>query len=120
MKFAEGSAIYIQIAEYVVDNIIRGDWKTGDRLPSVREMATDIQVNPNTVARTYAMLSQMDIIHNTRGIGYFVSDKARKVALDHKKEEFYEHELPRIFQQMNLLDLDFDQIKKLYNEYKKT
>ncbi|MCK5673954.1 MAG: GntR family transcriptional regulator, partial [Spirochaetales bacterium] len=73
MQFKDKKAIYIQIADKIADNILSERWKEEERIPSVREMAVNMEVNPNTIARTYTYLQDMQIITNKRGIGYFVS-----------------------------------------------
>ncbi len=76
MEFKEKQAIYLQIGEHVCENILRKQWKEGDKIPSIREMAIGIEVNPNTVMRAYNYLQDMGIISNKRGIGYFVTDNS--------------------------------------------
>ena len=69
-------AIYLQIAERVHDDVLSGALCPGRRLPSVREYAAAVQVNPNTVMRTYELLARDGIITNRRGIGFFLTDEA--------------------------------------------
>lgn len=120
MDFTSNRPIYLQIADYIVDNIISENWKAEERIPSVRELASEIEVNPNTVARTYSFLSNMRIINNVRGIGYFISANALQLSSDFKKNEFISTELPEVFRKMDLLNINFDQLKKLYQDGKKT
>lgn len=94
MEFKENPAIYIQIAEYVCEQILLKKWALGDRLISIRELAAQIQVNPNTVQRSYDLLQQQNIISNKRGIGYFIEADAMERILDFKREQFIENELP--------------------------
>ncbi len=118
MKFNDNRPIFKQIADYILDNVVSGIWQEGERLISVRELASEIEVNPNTVARTYAMLSEMGIIYNQRGIGYFITANAQEKCISLLKQEFIENELPELFRKMNLLDLDLEQIKKYYDDQK--
>lgn len=117
MDFKDNKAIYLQIADFFCENILQKKWKEGERIPSVRETAVNIEVNPNTVMRTFNFLQDMEIIYNKRGIGYFVSDDAFDKTLTLKKEAFIKHELPALFKAMNLLSIDFDELKKYYNTY---
>ena len=78
MKFIDNKAIYIQIAEWVFEQILNGKWKEGDRILSVRELGTSLEVNPNTVLRSYDYLQNMEVIVNRRGVGYFVPRKPLK------------------------------------------
>ncbi|MFD1707760.1 GntR family transcriptional regulator [Siminovitchia sediminis] len=67
--------IYIQIMEKVFQQIIRGEINPGDKLPSVREMAVQSGVNPNTIQRSYAEMERMGIVETKRGQGTFVINR---------------------------------------------
>jgi DNA-binding transcriptional regulator YhcF (GntR family) len=119
MQFRESRAIYLQIADYICERILLKQWKTDERIPAVRELAVQLEVNPNTVMRTYEFLQGQNIIHNQRGIGYFVSTEAVKNATEYRKTEFIEKELPNIFRNIYLLDMDVDELKPRYDKFKK-
>lgn len=106
MKFYSNKAIYLQIADFICENILLENWKAEERIPSVREFAVNIEVNPNTVMRTYAYLQEQDIIFNKRGIGYFISEDAREKTLELKKDEFINHDLPEFIKKMKLLNIN--------------
>ena len=116
MEFRQNQAIYLQIADHISERIISGTWKEGERIPSIREMSEAIEVNPNTVMRSYGYLQDLDIIYNQRGIGYFVAEDAYKKTLEQKKTSFIRRELPRIFRTMDLLHLTCEDLKVLYEE----
>lgn len=119
MQFRESRAIYLQIADYICERILLKQWKTDERIPAVRELAVQLEVNPNTVMRTYEFLQSQEIIQNQRGIGYFVSTDGLKNATQYRKTEFIEKELPTIFRNIYLLDMDVDDIKPRYEKFKK-
>jgi GntR family transcriptional regulator len=73
-QFNSSSPIYEQIAEIIKKKIIRGELAAGDKLLSVREMALEMKVNPNTVQRTYRELEAMNIAESKRGQGTFVTE----------------------------------------------
>lgn len=77
MKFKESKSIYLQIADRINDEILQGQYAEEGRIPSVREYAATVEVNANTVVRTYDYLQGQEIIYNKRGIGYFVSAGAK-------------------------------------------
>lgn len=116
MNFTKNQTIYMQIADHVSEQILRGDLQAGDKIPSVRELAATIEVNPNTVMRTFTYLQDQAIIFNKRGIGYFVADDAYKITLDMKKEIFIQQYLPNLFKMMNLLKMDFSDLEKIYKK----
>ena len=117
MQFKEKKAIYIQIADKITDNILSKRWKEEERIPSVREMAVDMEVNPNTIARTYGYLQEQQIIINKRGIGYFVASNAADLAVESKRQDFIKNELPLFFKSLELLGMDLGTIEPLYKEY---
>jgi len=119
MEFKDKQSIFIQIADYFSDNIIRGVWQSEDRIPSVREMAVQLEVNPNTVMRAYAHLQEKSIIYNKRGIGYFVSPEAVKEIEAMKKEDFMNHALPEFYRMVKLLGIDMNELARGYEEFLK-
>ena len=119
MEFKESPAIYIQIAEYVCEQILLKKWKLGDKLISIRDLAVNMEVNPNTVQRAYDFLQQRDIITNKRGIGYFIEDDAMDRILNFRREQFIENELPVFMRNIYLLKIDFKEIKTLFDQFVK-
>jgi GntR family transcriptional regulator len=117
MDFRESQPIYLQIANHVCEKILLKELRPGARIPSVRELAVQLEVNPNTVMRTYEHLQQQDIIYNQRGIGYFVLPNAHKTVLNYRKNEFAEKDLPNLFRNMYLLEMDIDELSRLYEKY---
>ena len=117
MQFRESQAIYLQIADFVCEKILLKEWKLEERIPSVRELAVQLEVNPNTVMRTFEFLQQQDIIHNQRGIGYFVSSTAIKNAQQYRKNEFLEKDLPQLFRNMFLLGMEPDELKPRFEKF---
>ena len=89
MEFHEQRAIYLQIGDYVCEKILRKEWLAEEKIPSVRELAVDLEVNPNTIVRTYGYLEGKEIIVKQRGIGYFVAKNGYEKALQLKKEYFF-------------------------------
>lgn len=77
MNFKESKPIYLQIADRIMDEILQDIYPEEARIPSVREYAATVEVNANTVVRSYDYLQTQEIIFNRRGIGYFVSNGAK-------------------------------------------
>jgi GntR family transcriptional regulator len=109
MEFQEQKAIYLQIAEFIEEQILTEQWH--DRLPAIRELAADLKVNPNTVARTYTYLETQGVITTQRGIGYFVEESAIKTILKYRKAYFLKNSAPRFLKTMRLLNISFDDLK---------
>jgi len=118
MDFRDNEAIYLQIAAYVSEHITLDKWAAEQKIPSVRDLAVELQVNPNTVARTYEFLQNQEVIFNKRGIGYFVSTDAKSKVKSYRKERFLQQELPGFFKNIFLLDISLEEIEKRYQEFK--
>ena len=106
MEFDSNKPIYIQIADNLCERILSGEFKPGARIPSVREWGAQIGVNPNTVARSYEILTDRKVIYNQRGIGFFVADDAIGVIGDTERRKFIEEELPLFVNRDSLLGID--------------
>jgi DNA-binding transcriptional regulator YhcF (GntR family) len=119
MEFKENPAIYIQIAEYVCEQILLKKWSLGEKIISIRELAILMEVNPNTVQRAYDFLQQREIITNKRGVGYFTEEDAMERILSFRREQFMEHELPVFMRNIYLLKIDFREIKALFDQFVK-
>ena len=118
MEFKDNEAIYLQIAGYVSELVLRGKWPPDSKVPSVRELAGDLQVNPNTVMRTYELLQSQQVLYNKRGIGFFVAPGAGQQVLAARRERFLSQELPEMFGTMLLLGIELPEVQRRYEEFK--
>lgn len=119
MDFKEKKAIYEQIAERICDEILLGKYECDDRIPSVREYAAIVEVNVNTVMRSFELLQSKDIIYNKRGIGFFVSQDAAKSIVSMRKEVFLNHDINEFFKQIYMLNIPIESIADMYKAYLK-
>ena len=117
MEFKKNQTIYLQIADLICENILTDKWPVEEKIASVREFAALLQVNPNTIMRTYTYLQDKGIIYNKRGIGFFVSQQAPSSIQNIEKQNFLSEELPEVFKKMDLLKIDFEEIEKYYQKY---
>jgi GntR family transcriptional regulator len=117
MEFKDKQAIYLQIADYICEQILLAKWPPGERIPSVRDLAALMEVNPNTVMRTYDFLQNKEIIFNKRGIGYSADEQANEKILAYRKERFLATELPDFFKTMYLLDVGIDELQSRYQRF---
>lgn len=120
MEFHKKEAIYLQIVEMVCENILTQRWNEGEKIPSVRDLAVDIEVNPNTVLRAYGLLQEKGIIQTKRGIGYFVSEDAFGETLAFMKDNFIKNDLPLFFKSIKLLGIEFDELIERYEYFKES
>ena len=117
MRFDGARSIFLQIGDYLGEMILEGEYAEGERIPSIREMAGRMEVNPNTVIRSYAQLQDEGVIYNQRGMGYFVAQGAKERILSARREEFTGRDLPELFRTMRILGIDFSDLKDYYARY---
>ncbi|MFD5017608.1 GntR family transcriptional regulator [Paenibacillus sp. NPDC058367] len=85
IEFDNNLPIYIQIMNYIKGEIVTGKLKPGDKILSVRELANELQINPNTVQRTFQELEREEIVETRRGMGRYVTSNEGTI-LTIKKE----------------------------------
>lgn len=119
MNFKDKEPIYIQIADFVTEHISLAKWLPEEKIPSVRDLAGDLQVNPNTVMRAYEYLQNQEIIFNKRGLGLFVNTNAVEIINGLRREKFLQQELPIFFKSLFLLDIDLEELKNRYEIFKR-
>ena len=103
LDFRSGTPIYTQIVEQVKQQVVSGELKPGDQLPTVRALALELRVNFNTVARAYRLLDEAGIISTQQGRGTYIlevppperTDKLRRQALQALTRD-YLHEALRL------------------------
>ncbi len=114
MEFNKHKAIYLQVADYICEKVLMKEWQAGDRIPSVRELGVLLEVNPNTVMRSYEYLDANGIITNKRGVGFFLAEDVPEKTLRLQQQTFITEDLPVLFKNMYLLQLSFDEMKAQY------
>jgi GntR family transcriptional regulator len=119
MEFRNNEAIYLQIAAFVSEKILRGIWLPDEKIPSVRDLAIELEVNPNTVMRTYEFLQSQEVIFNKRGIGFFVANDGISKVKAYRKDRFIQQDLPEFFRNIYLLDITLEDLQARYTQFKK-
>ena len=118
MDFKSNKPIYLQIVDFCFQKMLTNEWAEEERVPSVRELGTFLQVNPNTAMRAFEYMQAENIIYSKRGMGYYVAENARKQILNLQKKDFFEEMLPETFKTMELLDISIDEVVDRYNKSK--
>lgn len=119
MTFKENKPIYLQIADRIMDEILQHVYEEEGRILSVREYAGVVEVNANTVVRTYDYLQNQGIIYNKRGLGYFVSPGAAQKIVALRKGTFLQQVLPDVFKEMYLLHIPMETLAEMFEAYQK-
>ena len=117
MNFKDNKAIYLQIADRIGDDVLNGKLAVEAKIPSVREMAAQIEVNANTVARTYEYLQQSGIIYTKRGLGYYVASDARDTIVRMRREQLMQGEMDYFLGQLKVVGITPADLAKLYQAY---
>lgn len=76
-----------------------------------------VEVNANTVMRSYETLARLGVIYNKRGIGFFVSPNARDIIVDERRRTFLGEEMPDIFNRLRYLDVTPGDLARMYQDY---
>ncbi len=117
MNFKDNKAIYLQIADRIGDQILSGTLTPEGKVPSVRELAAEIEVNANTVARTYEYLQQRGIIYTKRGLGYFVSPEAKENIVTSRREQLMQGEMDYFLGQLKAVGITPAELQQLYQDF---
>ena len=102
----ENEPIYLQIRQRILQMIMGGQLPEGERLPSVRQVATDLRVNPLTVMKSYQMLVDEGLVEKRRGLGMFVMNGATDNLVAGERRRFLSDEWPRVLAQILRLGLE--------------
>lgn len=113
MEFQSTKGIFQQIADTLSHRILEGKLPPGERVPSVRDLAAEFEVNRNTLLRTYSILEDAGIIVNKRGIGFFVADNAIELIMVNEKKAFFANDLPDFMQKVKVLKISSSELQEL-------
>ncbi len=107
---SEDSPVYIRLRGGIAAAILRGDYRAGDQLPSVRALAAEHGANPLTVAKAYQSFQDEGYVEVRRGVGMFVLSGAAERLRNAEREAFVTQQWPRIRAHIDLLGLDADDL----------
>ncbi|WND02815.1 GntR family transcriptional regulator [Temperatibacter marinus] len=105
-EWTDDQPIYRQLRDKVAAAIVEGAIGEGENLPSVRNIAVEMQINPITASKAYQELVMEGLIEKKRGLGMYVVDGAREKLLVNEQEKFIKEEWPRIVETISRLGLD--------------
>lgn len=117
MNFKDNKAIYLQIADRIGDQILAGYLTPDGKVPSVRELAAEIEVNANTVARTYDHLQQNGVIYTKRGLGYFVSPDAQDKIVAARRDQLIKGEMDYFLGQLKAVGITPAELQQIYSDF---
>lgn len=117
MIYYSDKALFVKIAERLCDDILADRYREGDRVPSVRELSAEYEVNANTVLRAFEVLQRDDILVQQRGIGMQVARGAKRKILNARRKDFVARELPDFLRRLDLLGLTADDVAQAWRDY---
>ena len=106
----DDSPVYIKLRGTIASGILRGDYGSGDQLPSVRAFAAEHGANPLTVAKAYQSFQDDGYVEVRRGVGMFVLPGAAEKLRGAERDTFVKSHWPRIRDHIDLLGLDADEL----------
>ena len=104
-QWNDSQPIYWQLKERTIAMILDGSLEEGDALPSVRSVASEFQLNPITVSKSYQALVDEGLVEKRRGLGMFVCDGARGQLMESERRKFIEDEWPATLERIQQLGL---------------
>jgi len=120
MEWNDNQPIYKQLREMVVERIIDGSFVEGEAVPSVRQVASDYQINHLTVAKAYQELVEDGLLEKRRGLGMFVIEGAQVSLTGHEQQKFLDEELPAFAERVQKLRIDFNVVAEKLREIGET
>lgn len=114
MKYSKDQPIYVQLMEDIKVKILNGTYSFGDKLPSIREYAEEMLVNPNTVQRAFRELENLNYIESRTGLGYYTNDS--KEEIKKFKREYLNIEIDNFIEKMTQLNFDKKEIIEIIKE----
>lgn len=114
-RFSGTAPIYYQIVQKICHQIVRGDLKPGDKLPSVRELAVQFGVNPNTSQRVYTELERLAVAEVRRGQGTFVTEN--RVRLKQLRDQLKHDKIKTFVEDMKEMGFGPVEIAQGLNDY---
>ena len=115
INLKSGTPIYLQIIEQFKLSALYGRYSTGDRLPPVRELAIELRINPNTVAKAYRILKDEGIIDSRPGGGNFIAQQENNIAVQQKEDSLRE-ELKKVLINAEALGVNKERLTEIYND----
>ncbi len=109
-QWNDSQPIYWQLKERTIAMILDGTLEEGVALPSVRTVASDFQLNPITVSKSYQALVDEDLVEKRRGLGMFVCEGARQKLTESEREKFLSEEWPAMVTRIHQLGLDINKL----------
>ncbi len=117
MNFDENTPIYLQISNLIKIGIVQGKYNPGDKMPSVRELSTELKVNPNTIQRAYSEIDKEGILYTKRGMGTFVVEDLK--IIEGLKVNMAKTTVEKFLDEMDSLGISTEEIVEIIKELRR-
>lgn len=115
IAFDNNKPIYLQILDFIKNELVSGKLEANQRLPSIRDLADELEVTPNTIQRVYRELERENFAYTERGTGSFVTHDMNIIG--NLKKTLIHEEVARFYMKMKQFGLDDEQILKYTRNY---
>lgn len=110
--------IYLQISSFIEDQIVDDTLTVDEQVPSTNALSKLLKINPATAGKGLNVLVDQHILYKKRGIGMFVTEKAKNIIIEQRREEFVEDKLPKLVREAKRLNISSEDLKQMIrNEY---
>lgn len=114
--FDDGTPIFLQLADHICGDVLRGGYAEGDKVPSINELAVFYRINPATANRAVAQLVDRGVLVKQRGIGMFVAEGATRLVAAERRSELVEKHVAPLVAEATALGMDTERLIQLIRE----
>ena len=114
MNISDSRPVYVQLIDRIYTMVLSGQYPPGAKLPTVRELAEQMQANPNTVQKALYYLEERRLIYTVRTTGKFITED--KTVIEHARESLARAYTIDFFQKMYMIGIDMPAAKRIINE----
>jgi DNA-binding transcriptional regulator YhcF (GntR family) len=118
LDFNSEKPIYMQLAEAVEDDILKGIFEEETQVPSTTEISISFKINPATAGKGINLLVDEDILYKKRGVGMFVSKGAKEKIMQKRKDGFYNNYVLTLLEEASKLDISRSEIIEMIGRSK--
>lgn len=117
LDFHSGTPIYLQIMEHIRQMVVNGELVVGDQLPTVRQLATDLRINWNTVARAYKLLDEARLISTQQGRGTYIWEEPSETVTQALRQQVLDGITRRYLADANRLGCSPDEVNHVFSQH---
>ena len=104
-SFNDTEPLFLQIAQWLEDKIVTGQFQTDEQIPSTTELSQILKINPATVRKGVTLLVEKGLVYKKRGMGMFVAENAAENVRDERRVKFYDDYIAPLFEEAKRLGI---------------